>query len=462
MNLSKDKKVAKFRKPFHINIGIIVFIIIFIYIIINILLFITKDKISVTEVLKGTITEGANYTGIILREEEVIYTEDSGYINYYVESSGKAAKNSNIYLISSDKVISESVADSTNVNYTSGDYQEIKELISQYTGNYSDSKYANLYSLKYDVQNKVTEGISKEAIDDIAGISNENGQDYTSVATDQSGIISYTYDGMESLTVDQITDSLFNHIDYEKRQLTANTYVEAGNPVYKLTQGEGWSIIIKLNDEQTASLENKSSVTVKFFKDDVTATAGLSLFSNGESTYAKLDLSKYLIRYIGERYIDIELIISTATGLKIPASAIVTKDFYKIPVEYLVTNEATTEKGFYISYYDNNNGELKSEFVKTSIYHNDGEFCYVDKSGFQLGDYIGKLDSDEETYRIGATGQLKGVYNINQGYAIFRLVQIIYQNEEYCIVKTGVAYGIELYDYIVLNSSSVSEEQIIY
>jgi len=458
LNLNKDKKVAKFRKPFYLNIGIIVFFIIFLYIIINIILFITKDKVSVTEVLKGTITEGSNHTGIILRDEEVVNAKDSGYINYFIDSGGKASKNSNIYLISNERAASDNSIDLEDNNYTESDYQEIRELVSQYTDGYSDSKYSNLYSFKYDIQNKVTEGLSKEAIKDIQAINTHN---HTTVTTDKSGLVSYTYDGLESLTADKITDSLFTRTDYKKKQLTANAYVETGTPVYKLTQGEDWSIIIKLDDEEAAALANKSSVTIKFYKDGVSATAGVSLFSNGESKYAKLDLSKYLIRYLGERYIDIELIISTATGLKVPSSAIVEKDFYKIPVEYLIKNEATNEKGFYISYYDKN-GELKSRFVKTTIYHNDSEFCYVDKTGFQLGDYIGKLDSDEETYRIGATGQLKGVYNINQGYAIFRLVQIIYQNEAYCIVKIDVPYGIALYDYIVLNSSSVSEEQIIH
>jgi len=464
MNFNKNKKVTRFRRPFYLNIGIIVFLIIFLYIIINIILFITQDKISVTQVLNGTITEGAAYTGIIIRDEEVINAEASGYINYSIDSGSKAAKHNHIYLLSKDNLATNVSTDSLVFNYSEDDYQRMREALSQYTNSYSDSKYYNLHSFKQDIQNKVTESISKSAIDDIQATAAEGGntQSYAVYTNDRSGLISYTYDGLESLTADQITDSLFNSSDYEQHQLRANDFVKAGAPVYKLTQGEDWSIVIKLNDAQVVSLANKSSVTIKFAKDDVTAQASVNIYSNGESTYAKLDLSKYLIRHLEERYIDIELIISTATGLKIPSSAVLEKDFYKIPVEYLVTDEATTEKGFNISYYDKS-GELRSEFVKTTIYHNDKEFCYVDKSEFELGDYISKLDdSNEETYRIGATGQLKGVYNINQGYAIFRLVQIVYQNEEYCIAKDGVPYGITLYDYIVLNSSSVSEDQIIY
>ena len=54
------------------------------------------------------------------------------------------------------------------------------------------------------------------------------------------------------------------------------------------------------------------------------------------------------------------------------------------------------------------------------------------------------------------------MYNINRGYTVFRRIEIIDQNEEYCIVKTGTAYGLSLYDNIVLDSSTVSEDEILY
>ncbi len=75
---------------------------------------------------------------------------------------------------------------------------------------------------------------------------------------------------------------------------------------------------------------------------------------------------------------------------------------------------------------------------------------------------IGKLDSDEAPYRIGATGQLTGVYNINKGYSVFKIVHILYQNEEYCIVEANTAYGISLYDNIILNGNSINEDELVY
>ena len=86
----------------------------------------------------------------------------------------------------------------------------------------------------------------------------------------------------------------------------------------------------------------------------------------------------------------------------------------------------------------------------------------MDLSEFSLGDYIGDGVSHDGQYRIGATDSVSGVYNINQGYTIFRIINILYQNDAYCIVERNTAYGIVLYDRIVLNADAVDEEQIIY
>ena len=38
----------------------------------------------------------------------------------------------------------------------------------------------------------------------------------------------------------------------------------------------------------------------------------------------------------------------------------------------------------------------------------------------------------------------------------------LYESGEYCIVEQGTAYGLSIYDHVVLDSKSVKEEEIIY
>ena len=75
--------------------------------------------------------------------------------------------------------------------------------------------------------------------------------------------------------------------------------------------------------------------------------------------------------------------------------------------------------------------------------------------------HILKSDSTS-TYTIGQdVDSLIGVYNINKGYAVFKQINIISQNETYAIVETKTAYGIALYDHIALDGSKVKEDQLI-
>ncbi|MCI6731085.1 MAG: hypothetical protein MR487_01970, partial [Lachnospiraceae bacterium] len=57
---------------------------------------------------------------------------------------------------------------------------------------------------------------------------------------------------------------------------------------------------------------------------------------------------------------------------------------------------------------------------------------------------------------------LRGVYNVNKGYAVFAVVNIIDENDSYCIVQGGTNYGLSVYDHIVLNASTVSEDDLLY
>jgi hypothetical protein len=59
-------------------------------------------------------------------------------------------------------------------------------------------------------------------------------------------------------------------------------------------------------------------------------------------------------------------------------------------------------------------------------------------------------------------GTLHGVFNINKGYAEFKQVQILSENEEYYIVESGSDYGLTNYDHIALDGSEIREDEIIF
>ena len=79
----------------------------------------------------------------------------------------------------------------------------------------------------------------------------------------------------------------------------------------------------------------------------------------------------------------------------------------------------------------------------------------------KAGDYIVKPDS-QERFQVGSTRALKGVFNINKGYTVFKEIEILDSNSEYYTIKKGASYGLSVYDHIVLDASLVTEGQILY
>jgi hypothetical protein len=51
---------------------------------------------------------------------------------------------------------------------------------------------------------------------------------------------------------------------------------------------------------------------------------------------------------------------------------------------------------------------------------------------------------------------------MNKGYADFKQITIIAQNEEYAIVSSNTKYGLTVYDRIVLDADSVDTDDFIY
>ena len=167
-----------------------------------------------------------------------------------------------------------------------------------------------------------------------------------------------------------------------------------------------------------------------------------------------------MVRYAKDRYIEIELLLQEGTGLKIPNSSITQKEFFTVPKGYFLLGGDSQEQGILLSRMDKD-GKEHTEFLTPTIYYETEESYYIDDEDVGASDVIKKPDSSA-SYRIGEnTAVLDGVYNINKGYAVFKQIDVLYQNEEYSIVRTGTDYGIALYDHIALDGSKMKEDDLV-
>lgn len=456
--------IQLYQKKKNINIGLVLFGVIFIYLVITILAYVTAKHVSVYEVREGSILKDTSFTGIIIREEQVIKSDSEGYVNYFVTEGSKVGSKSNVYSISKNKLDLDSVAapeseeTETSSDITSEEQSEILQLAETFTDSYRSESYNAIYNLKdsiYDiVQNNSTD--SRQAkLETLLQTGSEDLNVYTAV---DDGIIVYSIDGYEDLTLNKTTEDIINKTDYKNTELSNNTLIYSGDPVYKLITSDEWTVGIELDDDMADQLIEKPYIKVRFTKDGKTEWASLKVINTKNSNIGFLTFDKSMIRYATDRFIDIELILEDQSGLKIPKSSVIQKEFYCVPGDYITRGGNSNQTGILVQ------GDKNSvEFESADVYYRDAEtdLCYIDTASLKAGTTILKPDSGD-SYELREKDTLNGVYNVNKGYAIFRYVDILSESEEYYIIASGSSYGLSNYDHIALDGTSINEKDIVF
>lgn len=482
MSKKKKSKVVKYKKPF--NIANIFFGAILVYMVIYLYMFLTSVHISGYEVIAGSLATDKQFTGLVLRTEEVFTAEKAGYIDYYASEGAKVSGHSLVYSIDESGKMSEYLQENaSDIVLSDENYNYLKRDINSFGNNYNPDNFSSVYYFHDTLNGNILELTNQTLLSQMEEMDSEEMSSFQKVYAQKSGIIEYYIDGMEGITPETITEEMFNEAAYKSEDLRSVDLVSAGDPVYKLTTKENWTIIVPLTDDQikeiafhdvidedgNVSREQRSVIKVKFLKDNTITWGYVSVLEKDGKQYLQLDFNNSMVRFTSDRYLDIQFLIEDTSGLKIPSSAITTKEFFIIPEECVMTGGEKNSEGFMVESFDED-GNAIQKFVSPTFYSKIDGMVYVDpKQGdfasndtyLKAGDRILYKDSNE-MYQVGKTAELEGVYNINQGYTQFRQITPLYSNEEYTIVSEKTAFGLTIYDRIVLNAEAVKEDQVIY
>lgn len=454
----KNQKVVKFHKTSYLNIGIIIFIIIFIYMLYNVFLYFTMEKVAAYEVSQGTITQNRTYTGVIFREEKVFNAERSGYINYFNKDATKLGVGNYVYSIDETGNFFKEIQSKNDGKLFSekDSYRNLEKTAENYVLDYSNQNFYQVYTFRYDMEARLMEALNENLLSDLKESAGNNGL-YTSQTT-EPGIVVYHTDGLEEKNVENFTKDIFDESAYAKNSLIGRGQINAGEPAYKLITSEIWDLVIPIEKSLASELEKESNIKVKFKKDNTTAWGVSKIIEQDNAFFLHLNFQNSGLRFATDRYLEVELIMSDIDGLKIPNTALTEKGFFLVPKKFLTKQEDSNSTGV-MRRYKNEDGEIIDEFVSITIGGKESDKYYIAGDSLRVGDVI--LTDSNKNFTLGEKISLQGVYNINQGYTIFRTVEILFQNKEYTIIKTGTNYGISLYDHIVLDASATEENKII-
>ena len=496
-----NKKIVKYKKYIGINIGTLLFGIVFVYMIVCIVMYLTSTHIAPYEVKKGSLSGNYKYTALALKSETVVEAPESGTVTYYAREGTEIGKNGVICSINESgtaktsqttttqsaaseqteesTAVSESTADSsgetettaestdgtentakstdtsTSGTLSAADAKKLCAAAAGYASAFSGQNFQKAYDMKADVESAVLDLYTE----DVYGNADE-GSLFNVCRTDGPGIVVYSVDGFEDVKAEDVTTDMFSMKAYHKENLRLNGTAKSGDPLYKLVTEDNWSLILPIDNKIVSELTDQSSVAIRFLKDGTTADATVSVVQNKNTYFAKLDMDHSVVRFASDRFLDIELLLNKKSGLKIPKTAIEQRNFYIIPQEYVISNNDDSNEVTVLVETYTNSGKSEQKYKTTTVYEKVDDNYYVDINEFSEGDYIVRKNSSNK-YRIEETASLQGVYNINKGYAVFREVTVIAENEEYCIVADDDTFGLAQYDHIALDADTVSDDQLL-
>ncbi len=463
----KKKNIVRFRSRWNLNIGTVLFLVVAFYIAHSLYHYYTTIRISSYEVEQGTIEVNTSYTGLILRKEIVVHAQQGGRLDYYLKDNTKASNGTLVCSVDENGNISQKLEEAadTNAVLSEDNLGDIQKFIRDYVDGYTDKSYYATYNFKTDLNGQLLEAMNLGALEAIADYTDyaQDNQTFHLYRSPEPGIVAYYTDGLESVTMDTVTKDLFDQSSYKKSSTKATDAVESGQPVYKLITDENWQVIVPIDEVMKDTLQDGETVRIRFREDHTTAFADYTMIQEDNQDYLILTMHNSMIRYAHERYIDIQILLDQRTGLKIPNSSITTKTFELVPDTYFTPgSDTSSQEGLWVEHRQKDGSYAEAVFVPATVYYRDEEekMAYISHEEIRRGDRIVKTGS-KERFEVSKTAKLRGVYNINKGYAIFRQIDEIFSNNNYTIVKSGTEYGIMLYDHIALDGSTVTENQMI-
>lgn len=442
------------------NIGIIVFGAIFVYLIVLVLLYLTDQHVSAYEVREGSILKDTAYTGLIVRSETVVNAEEAGYVNYFATEGSKVGAKTNVYTVSQKELNFKTNAEEETQELSPEEKEALVVRIQSFGENFKDEEFHDIYTLKEHVASVLESKSNQSRQAQLTDMLETEGESLKVHKSAKDGIVVYSTDGYEQTKISDVTEDMIAKQNYEKKNFKNNRKVNTGDPVYKLITDDIWNVVILLNDETAKEMADIERVRVRFAKDNETAVAKFQIFNTKDANLGFLTFDTGMIRYAQERYLDLELILEDESGLKIPKSAVTSKDFYIVPEDYLTQGGNSKATGVLVD-----EGNDNAKFRTVEVYYRDNEtgMVYLDPSVFEdlKSQVLIKPDSSD-TYTLAKKKKLKGVYNINKGYAVFKQIKILCGSEEYYVVEEGNDYGLANYDHIALDSDSVKENDVVF
>lgn len=481
----------------HINFVVIAYVGILFYIILLIYLSFTKEKVNFVYAEPGIIHDNSMFNGLILKSEQIEYAQDEGPVKYLVTEGSKVRQDTIVCVVNQDPKLEELINKQNEEHMntlrqvssmTVDDYHILQDKIREY----AIDKHFSSNELVYESKNGLQETIidisqtlyvgDQELFDKIQQELKENKAESQNNGfyhrIPYSGVVGYTFDGFEEYSIDNFDFSLLN------RNVVINDdanreEVKNGEPLYKIIDNHKYYVVAEVDPYADKYLRDKKESrapapaynSLYFPKHNLTIAAQIhdtDYDKSSDKYYAIFQIDRYFDHFFNDRFVDFIIEYEDFEGIKVPNEAVTEQEMLIVPRSAVNFAEGKfiVQKKVYSDDDVSHQGIVPME---VKIYTTDDEYSYIrlmnEDDSLEVGDqvlFITDLDSEEsvqEPFAITDSVRLEGVYVINNGYADFKPVLTIYQNETFRIVEKQASYSIRIYDKIAADADEVVEFQ---
>ncbi|MCR5452736.1 MAG: hypothetical protein K6F00_08935 [Lachnospiraceae bacterium] len=458
--MNENNNVVKFKKVPTFSIGIVIIVIIFVYVVFHFYSYMTKSNITIAIVKQGNIVWDDHYNALAIRDENLYYASEEGYIYYQARSKSRVGVKSLIYSLDQTGDISKLLRnEEVNIDKLADeDKAAVISDIDAFVNEFDTVNYRRTYTFSANLSDTLKMAYSNQATrklkDEIKDAEKHN--TFHRYYAPNSGLVVLSVDGMENVSVQNFTKKSFQTSSLNYQNLRNNDKVLSGQIVYKLVTSDYWKLVMPVDDQIARRLADEKVLEIRFTDDGSSTWANCEIIDREKQKYLVLSLDDSMDRYADLRFVGIDLVLDEENGLKVPNSSIATKRYDLIPADYATKGGDSETTGFLVD-----RGKETPEFIPTGYFKQDeNDMLWVPHDKLKDGDIV--IGEDGSKFVIPAKGEkLKGVYNVNKGYAQFKPVDVLYNNEEYSIIKPIKNNEVNLYDHIALKADTIVEDDVL-
>lgn len=343
--MRRDWGELALRKIRKIKYSRLFIIIIFAYILLQISINIIGKNIDTLVIESETVELKVSAKGLIIRDEYLIKSNQSGIIKSMVNNGEKLKKGDALAAIySNSKDLEENKSKIVQLN------KEIDELETEYENSKSDIS-KELINVK--IKNKKEQRV-------VLNDENNKNINYLNITT--SGVVSTKYDGYEDIyTLDKLENLTSKDIEdaennYKELDIE-NTSIKESEVVARIIQSDYSYIAICTKDDDI--FEDNQKVEIVFDSENIQGNVE-KIYRNGNDNVVIFKISNQNVEIYDTRVKEFDIIYKQIDGLKVPKQSV---------------KEKNDQKGVYVL----NQETKKVDFIELkNIQYEDDEFIFID------------------------------------------------------------------------------------